>query len=209
MNAKIIYNTGKQEFPHSSIRLTLKNGKVIPFNDDEESLNTKNMLKSLFYGETAARENLPEDYDDFIEADYIALPEELHTDEEEYYIKVVKAEWSFASTAPFGQRNRLKDIVEHWMNKTGIDNVFNHLQHGITKYGPPSFTNNPTAIFKEYLSEVEEIISEICTDMGTEFWYIYKDPNSYQFNIDFSKLAVIAFEETVKREAIHNLNIEW
>lgn len=211
MSKQIVYNTGTQQYEPSSIRLTLEDGRIIPFNNDEESLNTEGMLCALFNGETSAREGkpVPEDWDG--EEDYICLHDEIWENNQQYYVKVVSAKWSFSSTAPFGEYNDFKQYIENWMNENewGIKGIFNLLQEGCESYGPTELTNTPRKILIDYMTEIECITDELCEDMGMEFWCVFEDIDTRKWNLDLSKLVVIAFEETVRREAINELQIDY
>ena len=199
-----------QKPPHSVIRLTLEDGRVIPFHNDEESLDTEGMLCSLFLGETSAREGEPVTADWEGEENYICLHEEIWPENEKHYVKVIKAEWSFASTAPFVEQNSFKEYIEDWMNENeqGIQGIFHLLREGIS-YGPPALTNNPTKILKDNLADIEAITNELCEDMGIDFWCVFQDRFDKTWNIELEKLAVIAFEETVRRQALYEVGIEW
>ena len=110
------------------LKLTLENGNVIDFYNDEEDLNTKGMLMSLFDGECSAREG---DFNKDCSTDYIVLTNEIEACFRECYLRVVKVRWDFAADAH--QR-----YIEKWMNRNGIDAVFKLLENGIPK-GEPTF----------------------------------------------------------------------
>jgi len=113
---------------------------------------------------------------------------------EEEWTAVREAQWCFAT-------NEFERYVQDWMNNSGINSVISVLESGIYRSAASDLIHNKVGmkILERYRTDIEEII----TDNASEEMLWTSDGN---FSIP--RIAVLAFEITVRKWTIDTLNFE-
>lgn len=212
------------------LQLTMAISDTLTYEAHEEYGLDREKLESIFNGYAAVRCYLDTsgtvalswDQDDIItvtEPDENGIDKPFHfnnlTEERlskpierdgKTYAYVIKAEWSFAET-------EFERYVQRWMNENSIATVFGLLEGGIySGYTELVHDYHAMEVLTKYRSDIEAHISDMCNDMGLDFWAMFEDRETTtwkRFDFSFPKLAVCCFEEKVRDNAIIKLNVDW